>query len=656
MKKFSKGRGHGLDPVTRIRRERKILTIDGEWSRSYQLRMFGTFDGERYRAFHSGSQETIVRELFDYLFTTKNNGAWIFAHWGGTSDVLFFIDTLRRDRRYRVSMKMNGSSANIIKIRRGRLSWNIIDSAWLMRVSLADVAEWVGEKKGGDEGLSWEAEDIRDLIVYNKGDCVILWKAIALFEKKLWEFGGELCMTIASCGMNLFRRRFLKAPILNSHHVNTFAAASYCASRVEVIRPKLQRGYCFDFNSSFPYAMAAVSHPGNPKLPRRTIPDSETEIYIAHVDVSIPSDCYLPPLPVRTQENGRIFFPTGKWTGVYTHTDLRTLLEAGGSILKVHSVYPFEPTDYLRDYALLLWDERKKAIAAGDTFGAIVLKFLLNACYGKFAETEEKEEVAINDAPEQCWKHFGLDEDGETVCRKHGFLECDECWEVCDCQTQLLPGVWKLKTEVDVAHRHVPYATSITSFARAHLWRALQQVKSFVNYCDTDSIFTSIRRWGDSKELGEMKLENEVRNMLFFAPKLYGGEYLEGGPYLKAKGFSLGKKLDYLDRAGRIGPLPPGKKPVKLYSPEAKERFQSLVNGESIEIERMIRMREMIAKAQKDESKGVPQNINTLKRFSLADRPKRCVDLRRNDSRAWEFSELFQPFNKEDWPYSSLTN
>jgi hypothetical protein len=64
---------------------------------------------------------------------------------------------------------------------------------------------------------------------------------------------------------------------------------------------------------------------------------------------------------------------------------------------------------------------------------------------------------------------------------------------------------------------------------------------------DTDSIYADKKIFNDSHELGKMKLENEVRGMLFFAPKFY---FYHGG--IKCKGVKVydtdedgNKKMNY---------------------------------------------------------------------------------------------------------------
>ena len=112
-----------------------------------KLRMFGLFNGKGFKCCYTA--EEFLNEALRSCYST----AWFFAHWGGTSDILFLIKPLLNDPRYQVTAKMAGSSANIVKIRKGSLYWVFVDSAWLMRVSLdlyqkVTAAERLGESNG----------------------------------------------------------------------------------------------------------------------------------------------------------------------------------------------------------------------------------------------------------------------------------------------------------------------------------------------------------------------------------------------------------------------------------------------------------------------------------------------------------------------------
>jgi hypothetical protein len=97
-------------------------------------------------------------------------------------------------------------------------------------------------------------------------------------------------------------------------------------------------------------------------------------------------------------------------------------------------------------------------------------------------------------------------------------------------------------------------------------------------YFDTDSLNTKADLPTDEKRLGALKLEKKMTWGEHFAPKIYRGEGFEvkkNGTVepiriTKAKGFSLGKSKQ-----------------------EAWDRFDQIVSGDRIGIQRMIRLREL---------------------------------------------------------------
>jgi hypothetical protein len=238
-----------------------------------QLRLCGVHDGKRYTAYR-----TIEHFLNDNL-TSKNRGKWFYAHFGGMADLSFVLAKIVEHARkkphfsYSVEASFSGSSAIIVHIRQGKNSWHFIDSFWLLRDKLANIGKSIGMAKGlsvpgWDDMTQAEKEDwyanapFGDLLVYNEQDCWILWNAIHQFQETLLSMGGQLQMTLASCAMHLFRRRFLSRDIHIPAHVNEAARKAYFSSRVEVFQSSCDNAFYYDINSSFPYAMTFPC-PGN---------------------------------------------------------------------------------------------------------------------------------------------------------------------------------------------------------------------------------------------------------------------------------------------------------------------------------------------------------------------------------------------------------
>lgn len=367
-----------LSVIDTKRKLRRFIVYDLEWvPGTLDVRCVGVYDGERYRWY------TSVARFLESEMNSENRGAWFYAHAGGLADVQFIFEEIIKHRSYSISASFSGSSAIIAHVRRlgGKNAWHFIDSYWLFRDSLAAIARSIGMEKTGPKALDGASQDdvkrwyatapLEELIPYNRNDCVILWNAINAFQQRILEYGGQLQMTIASCAMHLFRRRYLKNDIGTHKLVNETGRKAYFASRVEVFNNHCDEALYYDINSSFPYAMTEPV-PGEFAKTSRRIPDNDT-LYMADVSFSVP-DCYLPPIPTRVE--GRLFFPVGTWRSWLTGIDIRLLEEEGGRLEAVHEVYHFDAISDLRDYALDIYHQRK---VAKDPFDKLVLKYLLNS-------------------------------------------------------------------------------------------------------------------------------------------------------------------------------------------------------------------------------------------------------------------------------------
>lgn len=568
---------------------------------------------------------------------------------------------------YKIRASFSGSSAIIVHVTRGKNSWHFCDSYWLLRDKLASIGKAIKEEKGdtpetlaflrkkfgtkklselskkdlgkyletfGDvplealsdierrryeEGVGRKAlEDLsqdeletfyRDaplpvLIAYNRVDCRILWRAIKQFEKEIRSLGGQLQQTIASTGMNLFRRSYLKQTIYTSERLNDIADASYFASRVEVLsRNCYDEFLMYDINSSFPYSMT-FPQPAGLKEVRSSIPDEwldmasgysdpndprELNIFIADVTIEVP-DMVLPPVPYRV--DGRVFFPIGRWRSWLTSTDIRLAIREGCKLHKVHEVYVFNPFWDLKGYADDIYAKRA---ASDEDFRKLVLKYLLNSLYGKYAESPFKQEMLIN--PEEI--------DREKM--------------------QLLqPGIWLAEKVATIAHRHVPISTHITAIARRTLYDSAKECYRqghSLFYCDTDSLATKADLPADPKKLGALKLEKKLMWAEFIAPKIYRGEgfelqkngqWAEDPFYMtKAKGFSLGKSKG-----------------------EAKEKFDRIASGDRIGIQRQVRLRELYRSGE-----TAPIDIMVIKALTFEMLTKR-YHYPDGETRPWSIEEL----------------
>jgi len=590
-------------------RTRHIVTYDMEWtpgtprygmpSKLNNVRMVGCYDTDRgYRCYRT------VREFLRQELNSINRGKWFYAHAGGLADVQFVLEEIWQINKefnrqvFEVKASFSGSSAIIVhvKFKGSKAVYHFIDSFWLMRTSLENIGKWVGLEKGASEQrrTKEQARDyytnapFEELRTYNERDCVILHKAICNFEQVLIEMGSQLQMTQASSAMQLFRRAYLKYEIPTNTQSNEIARKSYFASRVEVFSRRCGKANYFDINSSFPYAMTKPC-PGALSVLNRKIEHlgEEDKIFIADCDIEVP-DSYLTPMPYRA--NDRVFFPTGKWRAWVTSVDLDLLLKEGGRLLKVYEVHHFEPFYDLAQYAQDIYDKRGKA---ADGFEREVYKILANSLYGKFAESSDKVEMVI-DPPKELLRRLSEDD-------------------------ELMPGIYLVERIAHVPHVHVPISSHITSYARTRLYEYMAMCKDSY-YCDTDG-FATTEELDTSSKLGDIKLE----------------KYIEEGHFVQAKLYML-KGTD--DKGNPLGGLDPdtgkheGLIKAKGFSKLSYKQFSTLLEGGSIEFERMSRLKDLYRRGETQ-----PEEIVVRKKINPHTIPKRFV-YPDGHTRPWTIDEI----------------
>ena len=612
-----------LTIINRQRRYRRFLVYDMEWiPGTLEIRCVGVYDGSRYRYY------TTVNAFLDGELTHENRSAWFYAHAGGLADIQFVFERIYKrviedgESEWTVDAKFSGSSAIIVKIGRHRHRWMFIDSYWLFRDKLANIGKSIGLHKGTAfaEGEDPEEDGLTDdeyerrmhkrrewyatvplptLIEYNRRDCEILWHAVDQFETAVLDLGGELQMTIASTGMNLFRRKYLTQEIESHSYVNECSTNAYAASRVERAQEYVENALYFDINSSFPFAM---THPLPGKFlgSRASLPSGDKSIYLADCEIMVPESLNVPPLAYRLQS--RVFYPVGKWRNWFSSIDLAFLQSLDGVVCKVHEVLEFEPFTDLGGYCTDLYSRRKKAT---DPFEKIVYKYLLNCVYGKFAEMTEKDTLLIN--PEKT--PVTLDEAIEM--RMH----------------QWMPGAWLKTVTRDIPHRLVPISTHITAIARRTLAEYLMVCRDW-QYCDTDG-FSTHENLAVSDELGGLKLEKILFRGHFAGSKMYD---LEGEtPDGKALRLVRGKGMS------RLTP----------------SRYAELMEGKAIEMERMSRIRERLGKGLMSPAEAkVKKRVHFVSPWSRNFDAKKHVIPKRfpypdGSTRPWHVEELLETFKKE---------
>jgi hypothetical protein len=502
-----------------------------------------------------------IDQLMRKILTRDYRGYYIYAHNGGGFDHLHILPWLRaRIEEFSVSIIPVQSTIQVLKIteRTSKQVWTFLDSIKLLPMGLDKILETFGLGGKVVHDLNLPESNFKQWDGYLEGDCVKLHAALTEFQRIVKdEMGGELGITTPSTAMKLFRRKYMghgKTPAIIEQHrhfkecegielvkpvvpkrkdwtkdhavqetaskacnacLHDWIRLSYYGGRTEVFRSFGKGLSYYDINSSYPRAMLEDMPAGVCKQygPRKGVDDfrriERDAIGFVECEVYIPPTCYLPPLPYRDQQRGKLIFPTGLFRGVWAWDELKLLFDpvVGGRITKVVRSVWYQRKTVFFDFVKELYAYRDTNLEGYNEGMALIAKLMMNSLYGKFGMNEDRREILILSKGEKP-------PEGATFPR---FEDGNE---------DLLSRVCYVEKHVTPPYIIPQISSQITSLARIRLWRFMADVIRLggrLYYCDTDSIITDINTLPTSSELGELKNEypGEVLDVEISGPKMY---------------------------------------------------------------------------------------------------------------------------------------
>ena len=267
-----------------------------------------------------------------------------------------------------------------------------------------------------------------------------------------------------------------------------------------------------DINSLYPWAMTQ-------NFPTHIERLEKLEGYgIAKATVEVPK-MRVAPLPCKDDE-GRLIFPIGKFSGVWTIHELKNAVRAGAKILKTDWILGSkEGRPFYRDYILTMYSNRMKAESPAEN---LFWKLLMNNLYGRLAI-------------------------GGIISRSLNLTDANK--------DDGLPYGTKILADYNMPlpeFTNYLHAAHVLSYGRTRLFEFLKKIPADdLIYCDTDSIIFFCKDeipFAVSKDLGEMKLENWGGRCIPYLPKTYRFDDVykaKGVPKSKAKDFILTGKAEY---------------------------------------------------------------------------------------------------------------
>lgn len=476
-----------LTPITQPKPSPKFQVCDIETMNWTKFIVLGYYDGNIYLEF---------RSLKKFLAHIKNKPEQnIFAHFGGKFDFLFILEEVLKDPSLQVqNIIPRGSSILGLEIICNGNKINFRDSAALLPFSLKSITENFGtETVKGDWDHSKTKGYSKGLSKYLKSDCISLYQSLEKFYAwPLIQASGP-AYTMASQAMKVFRT-FIKEPIQNLPKNSTaFCRQAYLGGRVEIFKPIFkgannEKLFEYDVNSLYPSVMRDMAFPVDSGY--GTFGRNKSRLGIYEASVVAPEGLHIPTLGVI--QDAKYIFPVGRFSGHWTGAEI-DYAETLGYKIKIIRGHEFKTKKYLfKGYVEALYDIRKTS--PPNSVSNVLAKLLMNSLYGRFGMNLNRENIS-----------FELKEGNKEY----------ETIKIGKKRIQL----FKEPCEID-SFTNVAIAAHVTSYARIHMHRLMQQCDGELFYTDTDSLFTT-RDFPDSKNLGDLKRECSYDSACFLLPKTY---------------------------------------------------------------------------------------------------------------------------------------
>lgn len=496
-----------LVPDEERKRNRQFVVVDIETMKWTEFLVIGLYDGKECFYFEK------LSEFLSFTFE-HYDGYDVFAHFGGRFDFLFILGEIFCHPEYLVSsMVPRASGLLYFDVSFGPRSLSFRDSSALLPFGLRKLTESFGAshlKKEWDHSKT--AGVTKELLHYLEYDLKGLYEVMEKFYS--WPIikkaGG--CYTIAGQAMRIFRTYLERSVFSLSHGLDERLRPSYLGGRTEIFKLAFKgpgKLYCYDVNSLYPTVMKKHEYPIDFSHETYSYEKGKLAIYEAQVDVP---RMQVPPLGI--VRDGKYIFPTGHFSGMWTSCELEYAKTCGVKF-DVKRGYVFKNggrifKDYVDDlYAI-------RARSKSGTVDNTIAKLLLNASYGRFGISLQKENIVLDDGGEGLKPLKEIRVNGRTF--------------------RLMTKEVELET-----FTHVAIATFVTSYARIYMHQLYMEAPEELYYTDTDSLFTT-HQYKTGEGLGALKLEGVFSSACFLLPKTYAAK----GDTLKIamKGFDK-KKIQH---------------------------------------------------------------------------------------------------------------
>jgi DNA polymerase elongation subunit (family B) len=521
-----------IEPVEYKLREMKkrLCTFDTETDPFARRRVVKPFTCGFYiadtGAYYDFWGSDCIDQFFKFLDTEmKGEELVIYAHNGGNFDFHFMTEHFDA-----------GTKPFIID---GRLV-QLYMHGFEFRDSYSAVPVALEEYKKTKTDYATFERDVREehkeeIRRYQRDDCVFLAE---LIQSWLERFGDRFTMASVALPWLEHYHGFEK---LNQDNDKLFRQYYY-GGRVSCLENGVLEDdwKLYDVTSMYPHVMSAYKHPVS-KIPIRT-EGIEHDTCFAWVNASSKG-----VLPVRTDAG--IDFPDTTGDFFACIHEIRAGQETGHLVIHaVHAAYSFRERVSFTEFVDEFFNKRLEAKRLYKLTGEdrwkiedIFMKLVLNSAYGKFAQDPRRYDNYLFDPleppiPRLCQVCTGQDVGTCTDCAE-GWTSPTGWREYAKNGKRIIYARPRALHSRSLRFFNVATAASITSAARAELWRAIASADRPI-YCDTDSLICRDLRSSNihPSKLGAWKLEGTGRVAAIAGKKLYALFDDEGDPVLKDNG------------------------------------------------------------------------------------------------------------------------
>lgn len=553
-------------------------------------------------------EDCFVDSLLRLKGEKRRNGkpgpANVWAHNGGKFDWKWFLDHVYK-REIAAQLFASGGRIVVCEIPAGQkqcpYGLKLLDSYALVPMSLKRFTAGQGIEKeqleltckcgrecGGYCRINRKmtAKDLRVLAKYLTADLMSLGEALKNLRRFALHNDLDLGATVGSSAWRT-ASRWLELP--NAEYTESqhfYARRSYYGGRCHVGATESPAGFRYDVNSMYPASLMRAELPVGPhefmSAPnaRSAYRDSLPGIYSA--TVHMPDGLNLAPLPIRTKT--RIYYPVGKFSGVWTQPEL-AYAERFGEV-RVQGGMVWGDSDRLFPrFVESLFSLRASAPGGKKSPLGEWLKFYLNSLTGKLAVKPYKSRILLHPTRAMLVRAIEESLPSEThvchVCGEKGLACLDDCSGRRGPRPLGRPGddsIWSVPILSLDPCGHIPWAAYLTATSRVEWHTMATSVGdgSDVVYGDTDSVFCEkVRNHQIGDACGQWSYEGEYLDLKVLAPKVYHllklGEDIRS---FQAKGVRPESANDLVvGMDGRTQPIPTGVRIVGVRAGARNQKF-----------------------------------------------------------------------------------